>query len=343
MRRITTRRTLTALPALALAVTLSACGSDDTDTVSDTTSTASATTGGNESSTEDQNAEVFELYNEALDNLDTDRFTSDDVTLYDGTGEFQYTVTDINGDDLPELLVSAIGETFSNAKVFSVDAAGVVETDQLFADGAATAGGGRAEFHTSANGDGVFRSLGQSASGETWTSRWTLDGDRMVEGQKWEFRIDQKPADLEEEQVEVEWTPVDDRSLLDGTDSATDGDQDQGDGPNPDRSAPPEDDAGEAPADTGGRSKSDFPNFGANSATSDELARIVYNAFIAEYLATGTTNPTLNVASPVTGESYTMTCSYSTNVTCSGGNGATVMIHPPAPDPATIPDGVMWG
>lgn len=165
----------------------------------------------------------------------------------------------------------------------------------------------------------------------------------MVEGDEWHYRIDQVPADLAEEQVEVEWTPVDDRSLLGGTGATTGGDEDQGDGPNPDRPDTPSEPDAEAPADTGGRSKADFPNFGANSATSDEFARIVYNAFIAEYVATGTTNPTLNVASPVTGESYTMTCTYNTNVTCSGGNGATVMIHPPAPDPATIPDGVMWG
>lgn len=342
MRRNATRRTLTALPALALAVTLSACGSDDTDTASATTPTANATTEGNESATEDPNAEVYSLYNEALDNLETDRFTSEDAVLYDGTGAFEYSIVDINGDELPEMLVAAVGETFSNAKVFTVDAAGVVETDQLFAYGAATAGGGRAAFHTSASGNGVFRSLGQSASGETWTHRWTLEGDSMVEGDEWHYRIDQVPADLEEEQAEVEWTPVDDRSLL-GGDDADQNAEDQGDGPNPDRPAPPEDGADEALADTGGRSKADFPNFGANSATSDEFARVVYNAFISEYVATGTTNPTLNVASPVTGESYAMNCTYNTNVTCSGGDGATVIIHPPAPDPATVPDGVMWG
>lgn len=340
----TTKRTLTATAAaLTLTAALTACGSDDAGNTSDATPQP-ATSDADTTQAEDQDAKVFDLYNEALDDLDIDRFTSDDVTLYDGTGEFQYTVTDINGDDLPELLVSAIGETFSNAKVFTVDAAGIVETDALFADGAATGGGGRAEFHTSAESRGVFKTLGRSGNGQYATTRWTLEGDEMVEGDdKWDYRIDRKPTDLEEEQVEVEWTPVDDRSLLGGTGAMTDGDDDQGDGPNPDRSAPPEDDAGEAPADTGGRSKADFPNFGANSATSDEFARVVYNAFISEYVATGTTNPTLNVASPVTGESYTMNCTYNTNVTCSGGNGATVMIHPPAPDPATVPDGVMWG
>lgn len=338
------QRTAMTLTAGLLATSLVACDGDEADTTSGTTP-QSESTGDNVASTEDQNAEVFELYNEALDNLDASRFTSDDVTLYDGTGAFQYTVTDVNGDDLPELLVSAVGETFSNAKIFTVDAAGLVETDQLFPYGAATAGGGRAELHTSSSGDGVFRSLGQSASGEYSTTRWTLEGDQMVESDdKWDYRIDQKPADLEEEQGEIEWTSTDDRSLL-GGDAAQDT-EDQGDGPNPDRpDASTEPDAeGEAPADTGGRSKADYPNFGANSATSDEFARAVYNQFIEEYIATGNTSPSLQVASPTTGETYTMTCTPSTMyVTCTGGNNANVGIYPPIDDPSTLPGEVQWG
>ncbi|MGO3647916.1 MAG: hypothetical protein ACTJFY_12670 [Candidatus Corynebacterium faecigallinarum] len=328
------------LTAGLLATSLVACDGDEADTTSGTTP-QSESTGDNVASIEDQNAEVFELYNEALDNLDTDRFTSDDVTLYDGTGDFEYTVTDVNGDDLPELLVSAVGETFSNAKVFTVDAAGLVETDQLFADGAATGGGGRAEFHTSAGHDGVFKTLGRSGSGEYKTSKWALEGDEMVEGPSWEYRSDRKPSELAEQQVEVEWTPVEDRSLL-GGDAAPDTEAPD-DGPNPDPPAAAANDTDETPADTGGRSKADFPNFGGSSATSDEFARAVYNAFIEQYIATGTTNPTLTVASPVTGETYTMTCTHDVNVYCTGGNNASVGIHPPIDDPSTLPGEVQWG
>lgn len=246
----TTRsRTVTALSAVALAATLTACGSSD-DT--GTTPTTDIATGVEETPDDDPNAERRDLYNEALDNLDADRFTSDDAELYDGTGQFQYALADVDGDDAPELLASAIGASFSNAKIFTVTDGQLVETDELFAYGAATAGGGRAALHTSADGHGVFRSIGQSASGETWTHRWTLEGDRMVEGQAWEYRIDQVPADLADEQVEVTWTPVDDRSALERMGETDDSAEDQGNGPNPDRPAPPEDDAeAEAPADTG--------------------------------------------------------------------------------------------
>ncbi|MGN0095942.1 MAG: hypothetical protein ACI38U_07760 [Corynebacterium sp.] len=341
----TTRRTLTSLSAAALTATLVACGSDDADTASGTTPTTSATTGGNVASTEDQNAEVHSLYNEVLDNLDTDNFTSDDAVLYDRTGAFEYSIVDINGDDLPEMLVAAVGETFSNARVYTVDAAGVVETDALFAYGAATGGGGRAEFHTSAESRGVFKTLGRSGNGQYTTTRWTLEGDEMVEGDdKWDYRSDRKPDDLAKEQVEVEWTPVGDRSLL-GGDAASDTEAPD-DGPNPDRpDAPAEPDAdAEAPADTGGRSKADFPNFGGNSATSDQFARAVYNQFIEEYIATGNTSPSLQVASPTTGETYTMTCTPSTMyVTCTGGTDASVGIYPPIDDPSTLPGEVQWG
>ncbi|MEJ6549491.1 hypothetical protein PQI66_08040 [Corynebacterium sp. USCH3] len=353
MRRIITSRTLTALSAVTLAASLAACGSDNTGTDSDTTPTASATTGDNVASTEDQNAEVFELYNEALDNLDTDRFTSDDVTLYDGTGEFEYTVTDINGDDLPEMLVSAVGETFSNAKVFTVDAAGLVETDQLFADGAATGGGGRAEFHTSAEHDGVFKTLGRSGNGQYATTRWTLEGDEMVEGDdKWDYRIDRKPADLEEEQIEVEWTPVEDRSLL-GGDVASDT-EDQGNGPNPEPPSPANDDADQAPADAGSSlPQDDFAlpeQTGTTCGTVDGVRVVAGSATSCGFamnvaqqaLQPGSWGPgiapdatvtapwgstTVTASSPTTGESYTLDCTSGTDharASCTGGNNAQV-------------------
>ncbi|MGP9623716.1 hypothetical protein ACT3S7_12190 [Corynebacterium sp. AOP34-AQ2-28] len=339
------------LTAGLLATSLVACDGDEADTTSGTTP-QSESTGDNVASTEDQNAEVFELYNEALDNLDASRFTSDDVTLYDGTGAFQYTVTDVNGDDLPELLVSAVGETFSNAKVFTVDAAGLVETDQLYADGAATGGGGRAEFHTSAGHDGVFKTLGRSGSGEYTTSKWALEGDEMVEGQSWEYRSDRKPADLAEQQVEVEWTPVDDRSLLGG--DATQDTEDQADGPNPDRPTLPEDDADEGPADAGGSLPQDdfaLPEQTGTTCGTVDGVRVVAGSATScgfamnvaqEALQPGSWGPgvapdatvttpwgstTVTASSPTTWETYTLDCTSGTDharASCTGGNNAEV-------------------
>lgn len=346
------RRTFPALVGVALATTLVACETDDSDTTSDTKPNVS--TASDAPQAEGQDAEVFDLYNEALDNLDIDRFDSDDIRLYDGTGDFEYTLADINGDDLPEMLVAALGETFSNVKVFTVDAAGVVETDALFPYGAATAGGGRAAFHTSADGDGVFRSLGKSGTGEYTTSRWTLEGDQMVEGQKWEYRIDQIPADLEEEQAEVEWTSTDDRTLL-GGDDATQDTEDRGDGPNPDPPATDDaDQADDVPADTSDRlPQTDFAlaedtgttcgtvdgvTVTAGSATTCGFAMNVAQQALqpgtwAAGIAPSATvtapwgSTTVTASSPATEQIYTLDCNSGTDharASCTGGNNAEV-------------------
>ncbi|MDN5684750.1 hypothetical protein [Corynebacterium glyciniphilum] len=356
MRRITARRTLTATAAaLILTAALTACGSDDASNTSDATPQP-ATTDADTTQAEDPNAEIRDLYNQALDglSLENDRFTSDDAILYDGTGRFEYALADVDGDDAPELLASAVGATFSNAKVFTVTDGELVETDELFAYGAATAGGGRAALHTSANADGVFRSIGQSASGETWTNRWTLEGDRMVEDDaQWHYRIDQVPDDLAAEQVEVTWTPADDRSTLDRM-GETDDAEDQVDGPNPDRPTPPEGDADEAPADTGGSlPQDDFASPDQTGTTCGTVDGVTVTAGSAtscgfamnvaqQALQPGSWGPgvapdatvtapwgstTVTASSPATGETYTLSCNSGTDAaraSCTGGNNAEV-------------------
>lgn len=333
------------LAAAVLTVSLSACGSDDGE------SSPAVAPGDPASSTRegaDENTELRELYSDALDNLDPSTFASDGFSPREPTGAYEYAVVDITGDDTPEMLVKSVATEISSIRLIAAneDRTALVEPDHLFGDGAGSAGGERLELHTSTNHDGLLASDGRSGTGQYKTTEWELDGDQLQEtGKTWEYRIDQKPADLEDAQTEIPWTDSRDRSALDTLGEAEDTPEDDHDGPNPDRPDPAEepDTRDEPAADTGGRSKADFPNFGANSATSDEFARAVYNSWIDQYIATGETAPILNVTSPVTGESYAMTCTYSVNVTCSGGNNARVMIHPPAPDPASIPDGVMWG
>lgn len=332
-----------------LAIALTAC---DDDAGSSTDTTQPDTTGAADT---DENAELRELYADVLDRADEFEYQNpDSPSRGEATGEYQYAVADINADNRPELLVKAVTPEISKTRIFSsTDDIQLIEVDKLFGEGVGSAGGERLEFHVSADHDSVLAADGRSGTGQYRTTEWALEGDQMVEtGQTWDYKIDQIPADLTDAQDDVPWAPVDDRSALDNlreVEDASEAPDDDRGGPNPD--PPPssddsaeEPDAGDDPAaDTGSRSKADFPNFGANSATSDEFARTVYNAWIDQYIATGETAPTLNVASPVTGESYAMNCTYSVNVTCSGGNNARVMIHPPAPDPASIPGGVMWG
>ncbi|MDN6386313.1 hypothetical protein [Corynebacterium sp. AOP40-4SA-5] len=352
-----TRTTTAVVAALAL-TTLAACG-DDAGSTSDATSPTDTTT-----DADDPNAELRDLYNEALDglNLDNDRFTDEDnaAPLYDSTGEFEYSLVDIDGDDTPEMLVAAIGDPFKISKVFAVADGSLIETDQLFADGAATGGGSRAGFHTSAEHNGVFKTLGRSGNGQYVTSRWSLEGDQMVEGQTWEYRIDQIPSDLDAEQAEIQWTSTDDRSALDHIGEADDADgaDDQGDGPNPDLPGATSDSGDSSGSATSGGSLPqtdtaspdqtgtecgtvDGVTVTAGSATSCGFAMNVAQ----QALHPGSWEPgvapdatvtppwgqtTVTASSPATGQTYTLSCNSGTDpfyANCSGGNNARIQFN----------------
>ncbi|WP_312976768.1 hypothetical protein [Corynebacterium sp.] len=61
--------------------------------------------------------------------------------------------------------------------------------------------------------------------------------------------------------------------------------------------------------------------------TSDEFAEAVRNAFVDAYLDNRETDQTIDVRSPVTGDSYQMTCTdEGSYVHCAGGNNANVYI-----------------
>ena len=61
--------------------------------------------------------------------------------------------------------------------------------------------------------------------------------------------------------------------------------------------------------------------------TSDEFAEAVRNAFVEAYLDNRETDQTIDVRSPVTGDSYQMTCTdEGSYVHCTGGNNANVYI-----------------
>lgn len=105
-----------------------------------------------------------------------------------------------------------------------------------------------------------------------------------------------------------------------------------------------------------GRSKADFPyyTYGHTGTapstevnhTSPEFGRAVYEAFIEHWIATGDSEPELQVVSPVKKKSYSMNCSenvqYST-VLCTGGRDAKVYIYRPIDDSVTKPMDLQYG
>lgn len=78
---------------------------------------------------------------------------------------------------------------------------------------------------------------------------------------------------------------------------------------------------------SGGELKRNYANYAPDTdVTSPEFAANVHAAFTRVYNDTGRTDVTVSAVSPVTGKTYSMSCSGSTTVYCTGGNNARVKI-----------------
>ncbi|MFC6317247.1 flagellar basal body-associated FliL family protein [Corynebacterium gerontici] len=76
-----------------------------------------------------------------------------------------------------------------------------------------------------------------------------------------------------------------------------------------------------------GRQSGNLDNVWKSGPTSDSFALAVAKDFSDQYRTNGNTSPTLNVYSPVTGQTYQMSCSDNGQyVHCTGGNNANVYI-----------------
>lgn len=254
----------------------------------------------------------------------------------------QYVLLDITADGDPELLLKTPAEGQESLYDVSVyDTSGTeIPVDGVttgkFADGLPGAGGRRYELAVSKDDDGILFSLRQSMDTAMTMDLWTIDnGVVRKTGQSWTYPVaappapadTNAPADLVDKSVDIDWKP-----LPGATGAATSG-------------VP-----GGTGAATSGRSKADYPNFGAGTTnngqtqtTSDQFARAVYNAWIDQYIATGNLDAVVTATSEVTGQTYDMTCSSDSSITCTGGNNASVHIFPPTPDPSTLPWQVQWG
>ncbi|WP_075724161.1 hypothetical protein [Corynebacterium aquilae] len=84
---------------------------------------------------------------------------------------------------------------------------------------------------------------------------------------------------------------------------------------------------GDPQAAGGQRSPQDYPRASAGRNTSAAFAESVRQQFVDQWVKDGNTNVTVNAYSPVTGATYTMSCSGTDVVHCSGGNDAHVYIY----------------
>lgn len=263
----------------------------------------------------------------------------------------QYAEVDITADGKPELLIQKpdINQELNGWSVVEVyDSHGEKYTASVtgredFWIGAAGSGGSRAMLQTTADHTGLLYSTWMSLNTEVKTQLWHVDGTAVVDsGKEWKYPWkggdsgiqDEAPEDLKGNIVDIEWEDIEPSS-----NGSTTGKKEQ-----------------QAQQSNSGRSKADFPYFTSGrtgTAASDEpnnttpeFGRAVYDAFISHWIATGDSQPQLQVTSPRTGQTYTMTCvdrgEYS-SVLCSGGNNAKVYIYHPIDDSVTKPMNLQYG
>ncbi|GGG76438.1 hypothetical protein [Corynebacterium pelargi] len=297
------------------------------------------------------------IFNHVLDHAD-----EYDFDIEDASSTYDYSLVDANGDGQKELLLrktpnAAVGSVL----VFAADPEHnqAILADTALKDGVATAGGGRYSIAGTKSEHGIIASSGEAASGATTAVLYTIDGASLVDQGQWNYTAGSSgtPESLEAAEAELDWENIAQRPFNEQPDLLRSNPGDlpniEGEtGGNDAASAKPEEKTSNRSIEdvVDGRSKADFPTFSGDASsanpnyvpkTSPQFARAVYNAFILEWIYNANTTPVLEVTSPVTGQTYTMTCVQDTSVTCRGGNDAVVYIYPPSP--YAPPDGVQWG
>lgn len=102
---------------------------------------------------------------------------------------------------------------------------------------------------------------------------------------------------------------------------------DAGDGGEGKKTDPAKPSGAAAKETSGGELKRNYANYAPDTdVTSPEFAANVHAAFTRVYNDTGRTDVTVSAVSPVTGKTYSMSCSGSITVYCTGGNNARVKI-----------------
>ena len=268
--------------------------------------------------------------------------------LSQAPSDAHYAKVDITSDGEPELLLEtqdiAADKGWHRVSVYDSQGekySATVHGEEGFLHRAGHATMDRSMLQATADHNGLLFSTWHGTRPDVHTELWTVDGQALVHsGKDWDYRWkgldnglqDQAPADLKANAIEIEWKDVNPAEAGSA------------------RSAQ----EGQTPASTDGRSKADFPYFtsgrtgtgpatGQVNKTSPEFGSAVYNAFLDHWIATGDSQPVLQVASPVTEQTYTMTCTEDTHaVLCTGGDEAKVYIYRPIPDSVTKPWGLQY-
>lgn len=121
-----------------------------------------------------------DLYTDVLDNPGHYNFQGG--ADYDLTGQYQYALIEMTGDDIPELLlVAESADYISPVRVFSTSDDGTLLTsDDTLVSGASSGGGYRARVAGSPEGNQIFQVEGNASRMVSTARGFILEGDRLV-------------------------------------------------------------------------------------------------------------------------------------------------------------------
>lgn len=270
------------------------------------------------SETSETSPSLADAYSNVLDNPEAYEYNL--TSGFEPAGTYSYALAEVTGDDSPELLLQAdASDYWAPVTVFSMPESGALfNTQEVLISGAGSAGGGRAAVASSRSGSGLYQLTWQSVAQSVDVERFAVEDQSLVSaGAKTAVASGDVYAD---DRAEITWTPSTDRSVLDALESGT--------WAPPTSSPTPEASAvvkrcGAVPGQS---------VYTGTTETSCEFAIEVARAVIQSH---GGPSFAVEARSPITKASYSMSCQSSgTEITCTGGNNAKVVLRAGEDPPA---------
>ncbi|AKK03722.1 hypothetical protein [Corynebacterium epidermidicanis] len=319
-------RTLSLIVATLSALALAGCSggfAGDKSGEAPSSAVSSAVSGATSANSEtsgttapnNKNAELADAYAKVLDNPGAFDFIK--PNYFTPAGTYSYFITEVTGDDSPELLLRAdVKDYYAPVTVFSKPNGGeLFNTREVLLTGAGSAGGGRADVFAAQSGIGLYQADYQSIDTEIPLQKYVIRDRKIVpEGGKALVRISSVTSG---DRKKIDWTPVSDRAPLEQLRNGSG--QKAAAAPGPQT----------AVIKNCGKSGENAV-FTATSATSCGFANAVATAVRAK--GNAGQQFSIDAASPVTGQQYSLNCSVNGNETvCEGGNNAKVVVRPAGP------------
>ena len=192
-------------------------------------------------------AKAAELYAGVLDDIDSYQFLPEGGNNPDWDFDgYQYTLTEITGDDIPEMLVQTNAKMLPLVRVFAADLENneVIAPAETLQIGVAGAGGFRGYVAGSVDGNSLYYTVFGSGTGDAVTETITISDGELSHATAGEYQIMAKPQEIQDAEVELEFVDVADRSLLeelaDGVLAPASAGGDGGDGAGGDADAVPQ-------------------------------------------------------------------------------------------------------